>query len=404
MSAYRSLEPARIMVVMRAFLASVVIVAAACGSPANNNGTSVCDTQVPPPAECSQACDPGGANTCPAGFHCTDDGSCDAVCTQGGNECGDGYHCTADGRCEQDSTTMEPDANCPSAHFTPMKVTPSITLVLDRSGSMDSNFGGTSRYQAMIDGLFGANGAVTSTQSQVYFGEALYAADQTPCLNLSGFTVARALDNASAMQTLTVNHPPNNGNTPTAPAIDQVVADFAANPPPAGSPPVILLATDGEPNSCSSSTIKRGPSITAAQNAYTAGIRVFIVGLAGLNTQFLQDMANAGVGQPTNQAPGCTGCAPYYVADDPASLATAFDSIINGVLSCDLTITGGTVDPAAACDGTVTLNGNTLTCGTDWNVDQDGMTIHLLGQACDELKASPDPMVEAVFPCGSIIQ
>lgn len=402
MSFYREWTAARIMVAMRALLAFVVILAAACGGHANN-GSSVCDNQVPPPPECSQTCDPSGPNTCTTGFHCRDDGTCDASCTQGGNECGDGYHCTTDGRCEQDDNTVDPDASCPSAHFTPTKVTPSITLLLDRSGSMDTNFGNTTRYHAMVDGLFGANGAVTTTQSQVYFGEALYAADQTPCLNLNGFTVARALNNASAMQTLTTSHPPNNGNTPTAPAIDQVVADFAANPPPAGSPPVILLATDGEPNSCNSSSINRGPSITAAKNAYAAGIRLFIVGLAGLNTQFLQDMANAGVGLPTNQQPGCAGCAPYYVADDPASLAGAFDSIINGVLSCDLTITGGTVDPTQACDGTVTLNGNTLTCGTDWTVDQDGVTIHLLGQACDELKASPNPMVEAVFPCGSII-
>jgi hypothetical protein len=66
-------------------------------------------------------------------------------------------------------------------------------------------------------------------------------------------------------------------------------------------------------------------------------------------------------------------------------------------------ITGGTVDPAQQCNGTVTLNGTALTCGTDWNVDQNGMTIHLLGQACDSLKNSVDPMVDASFPCGSVV-
>jgi len=43
---------------------------------------------------------PGAPNTCPAGYHCTPDGKCDAVCTQGGNECGDGYVCTATGQCD----------------------------------------------------------------------------------------------------------------------------------------------------------------------------------------------------------------------------------------------------------------------------------------------------------------
>jgi len=47
------------------------------------------------------ACDPspGAPTTCPGGYHCTEDGKCDAVCTQSGGECGDGYRCTPDGRC-----------------------------------------------------------------------------------------------------------------------------------------------------------------------------------------------------------------------------------------------------------------------------------------------------------------
>lgn len=47
-------------------------------------------------------CDPkpGAANTCPSGYHCAEDGFCDAVCTPTGNECGDGYKCTPDGRCK----------------------------------------------------------------------------------------------------------------------------------------------------------------------------------------------------------------------------------------------------------------------------------------------------------------
>ncbi len=46
-------------------------------------------------------CDPApnAPATCPGGYHCTEDGTCDAVCSQGGTECGDGYRCTPDGRC-----------------------------------------------------------------------------------------------------------------------------------------------------------------------------------------------------------------------------------------------------------------------------------------------------------------
>lgn len=382
---------------MKRFAVLVLAVLGACGS--HRNGTSVCD-QTPALPECATVCDPNAPNTCPAGFHCAPDGTCDADCTPTGGECGDGFTCTPDGRCEP-TGGGGPDANCPAIHFTPMKTTPSIELVIDRSGSMDQTDIAPTRFKAITNGLFGTNGAVTTTQGSVYFGEALFAGDQAPCLSLAGFTAPRALNNAAALKALTTNNPPNGGSTPTAPAINKVVADFAANPPPMGSPPVILLATDGEPNSCTGSG-GTGPSITAAKNAYTAGIRLFILGLAGLNTQFLQDMANAGTGQPTGQAPNCAGCSKFYTANDPASLSTALNQIINGVLSCDLMLTGQ-VDPATACDGTVTLDGMPLQCGTDWMVDPNGTIIHLLGQACTDFKNSANPVVDAAFPCGTVI-
>jgi hypothetical protein len=70
---------------------------AACGAKHN---ASLCDQNPPPPA-CSTSCDPtpGAPNDCPAGFHCTPDGFCDAECTPGGNECGDNATCTPDGLC-----------------------------------------------------------------------------------------------------------------------------------------------------------------------------------------------------------------------------------------------------------------------------------------------------------------
>src|SRR5439155_23630067 len=146
-------------------------------------------------------------------------------------------------------------------------------------------------------------------------------------------------------------------------------------PPPAGSPPIILLATDGDPNSCSNGN-DNGASVAATKAAYAAGIQTFIVGLAGLNTQFLQDIANAGTGKPTGQNPGCGNCSAFYTASDPASLAAAFTSIIGGIVSCDLTLSG-MVDPNSANQGIVTVNGMVLMYGTDWTIDPNGMVIHL---------------------------
>lgn len=286
------------------------------------------------------------------------------------------------------------DANCPGISFMATQVIPSIQLLIDRSGSMGTNLPNTntSRYQAMHDALVGANGVVGQLQAKAHFGASLFTSD-SPCPRLYN-TAARQLNNFAQVKQLIESQSPN-GNTPTPGAIDQTVALFQANPPPMGSPPIIVLATDGLPNSCAGAD-SQPESIQAAANAYGAGIRTFILGIAGVNDSFLQAMANAGQGVQPNQPN-----AKFYTANSPAELQMAFQQIIGGVVSCELTI-NGTVDPDQAKNGTVMLNGMQLTYGTDWEV-VNGTTIRLLGGACDTLKSSTNPQVQATFPCGSVI-
>jgi len=54
---------------------------------------------------------PGAPNTCPAGYHCAEDGYCDARCTPSGGECGDGYICTPDGRCRGEGECVGLECN-----------------------------------------------------------------------------------------------------------------------------------------------------------------------------------------------------------------------------------------------------------------------------------------------------
>jgi hypothetical protein len=372
------------------------------------NADSLCN-QVPAPAACATACDPtpGAVNTCPSGYHCSPDGKCDLQCTQGGGECPEGDSCSTDGYCNQGSNQPpDVDADCPAVHFTPTPTIPSIDIVFDRSGSMTTNFGAGSRFSVLEDALFNATtGAVTTTQAQVYFGLEMFSAAQTPCtdgppgaINVTGHSVPRALNNSTAMASLAGNaqNQPS-GNTPTAAAIGQAVSDFGTTPPPAGSPPIILLATDGEPNSCSGGNDNNN-SVNQVASAYASAmqIRTFIIGLnLQASTAYLQAIANAGVGQTT-------GNAPYYNAQNPQQLIDAVNTIITGVISCDLTINQA-VDPASAPGATVTLNGMNLTFGTDWTLDANGMIIHILGTACDTLKSTPNAVVDATFPCGSVI-
>jgi von Willebrand factor type A domain-containing protein len=284
------------------------------------------------------------------------------------------------------------DANCPSVAFMATQVTPSIQLVIDRSGSMGTPLGTTTRYQAMRDALVGASGVVAQLQGKAHFGASLYSSD-APCPRFYD-TASRALNNFTQIQTLIDSQGPA-GNTPTPPAIDAAVQLFAQNPAPIGSPPIIVLATDGLPNSCAGADTQ-AESVVAAQQAYAAGIRTFILGIAGVNDAFLQAMANAGQGVQANQAN-----ATYYTANSPAQLQMAFQQIIGGVVSCELAI-NGTVDVDQAKGGSVTLNGMQLTYGSDWEL-VNGTTIRLLGAACETLKNSSNPQVQASFPCGSVL-
>jgi hypothetical protein len=360
---------------------------------------SVCD-QVPAPAACMTACDPapGAPTSCPTGYHCAADGFCDAQCTPNSTECGDGYVCTTDGRCVDDGQmgSSAPDMACPAVTFTPMPKTPSIMLVLDQSGSMYTNeiAPNTTRYRGMRDALVGAGGVVTGLEAKAYFGSMLYTCNSSS--NTAFERVGRALNNAAAIRTsIDSKLDIRGGNTPTDLAINDAVSGFQAAPPPADSPPAIVLATDGEPNTCSGGNDTRSQTVQAARNAYAAGIPIYVLAIAQ-NSQHFQDVANAGQGWQSGDPN-----VPYYPVTNAAELQAAFQTIINGVISCDLSLTAS-IDENQAMNGTLTINGVQQTYGSDW-ILVGGNTIRVQGAACTTLKSTQNPNVQATFPCGSII-
>jgi hypothetical protein len=105
-----------------AHLMLVCWLAVGCGA---KSFDSLCNDSPPPPA-CMQGCDPSGANTCPAGFHCASNGTCDAQCTVGGGQCGSGFHCSADGRCIEGTIDDVPEY---CKHI-------DVVIAVDNSGSM----------------------------------------------------------------------------------------------------------------------------------------------------------------------------------------------------------------------------------------------------------------------------
>ncbi len=90
---------------MRAIL--ILTALAACGG--TNTHGSLCDQpslQSDPACQMTCSAVPGAPNTCPAGYHCSPDGTCDAQCSPA-LACGTGYLCTPDGYCVDNSAIVD---------------------------------------------------------------------------------------------------------------------------------------------------------------------------------------------------------------------------------------------------------------------------------------------------------
>ena len=278
--------------------------------------------------------------------------------------------------------------------------TPTVVLLIDQSGSMTANFGNTSRWEAVRDALTDpVDGVVAQLASQVRFGLTLYTSfdgfDGGTCPVLT--EVPPALDNYQAIaDTFAMNQPEE--DTPTGESIEAVTQTLLADPWPDDK--IIVLATDGEPDTCAVPDPQNGQaeSIAAAQAAFNQGIKTFIIGVGNqVSQQHLQDMANAGQGVGPNDPD-----APYYQPANKAALVQAFEDIINGVRSCVLTLNGMIVQGMEeSC--TVTVNGMDVPFDdpNGWKVNSPS-EIELVGQACDAIQEGTVE-IDVVCTCDAII-
>ena len=389
-----------------ALIGALLAVVAACGSSHGGTGDggagdgSQGDAPFAPCAllpndpHCGQSCTTDAE--CGANLYCDAAKICRADCTAGGGECSAGYSCVAHGRCE---------SGCPSVEVDATPTVPTLVLLIDQSGSMTTDFGSMSRWQAVRYALTDpTDGVLPALESSVYFGATLYtshsgsAGGTCPILD----DVPPALNNRAAIAGLLNANQPD-GDTPTGESITAVAAALLALPPRADEGMrAIVLATDGEPDTCAVPNPQEGQpeAVAAAQAAYAAGIHLYILSVGSdVGADHLQDMANAGVGLPVG---GGTD-APYYVASDPADMTAAFAQIIGVVRSCTLTLSAA-VQGGYECSGDVRLGGTALVCDDpDGYRLTDPTTLELLGDACQTFLDDPQVTLAATFPCGSVI-
>ncbi|HKE13586.1 MAG TPA: hypothetical protein VKB80_01890 [Kofleriaceae bacterium] len=412
--------------------ASLVI---ACGSDTNDGGGGgPCDGDQAAP-ECGATCD--DSTPCAAGFYCGTDGTCTAECSGAAEGCADNEECSADGHCVpsgssddgaddnagDDSSDDGGDDSCPAVQVALTPVVPDVVLLLDQSSSMDADFpnsGDPSRWDAMnlaLLGPAGNDGVLFQLQDVLNMGVTLYTShaggDDLPvggCPILQNTPLA--VSNAGAIKDVLDANLPDD-DTPTGPSIAAVTPTF----PQTDNPHVIILATDGLPDTCEDANpgnaAPPGAAITqaqanavtetATQTAFEAGILTIPLSVAPDQgaIDHLQRVANIGAGLAPDTLP--PAAAPVFQASDAEEMVDAFNTIIGGVRSCSIDLEDP-VDLDRADEGTVILNGTELTYGdnADWHmVDED--TFELLGAACDTYKSNAQIDLSAEFPCGVVV-
>ncbi|WP_437993850.1 vWA domain-containing protein [Sorangium sp. So ce145] len=309
------------------------------------------------------------------------------------------------GACQQLDITFEPQ-------------TPTVMIVVDRSGSMY----GSGFWDPLKTAVLSV---VDRLQDRVRFGFLTFtgtANQQCPLLaGADGIAlnhhaaIAAAYDEASTV-------PPGKLETPTAMTFNEtVVPELLAFPEP--GPKYILFVTDGEPDRCDDvrAECARDDVVGAVQDAYEQGIGTFVFGLgSGALAQHLQDVANAGAGQPVERPRSGTdadcflgagtyadagGTATYYTPDptDASSLEDELDAAIAGVKSCTFDLQGSIeVDLRNASLGQVLLDGTPVPYDAQngWTMES-ATQLTLVGDACEQLKDAQE--ISFDFPCEILV-
>ena len=301
------------------------------------------------------------------------------------------------------------NGNCADGLVRTSHVTPRVVLVLDGSCSMTTNYpanGAQSetqcrenpngRWAALRNALIDPQrGVVTQLQNVVEFGVAVFGTQPQCPFPIN--PIGPALNNLQAIQNSLPTVQPGE-YTPTGMALDMIydALDTQQVDSDAG-PEIVILATDGEPNSCGDARTDYQSSIDAVTKGQMKGIRTYIISLADSSGEFhdhLQQLAN--IGAAAN--PGTN--APLYEPTNPAELEADLQGLVGGAVGCDIAL-NGSVDTGQECQGSVKFNGTPLECnGPDGWVLTDPRHIRLQGKACDDLKAAGTGAIDAAFPCG----
>lgn len=306
-----------------------------------------------------------------------------------------------------------PMGTCANGLVRAMRVAPRVVLVLDGSCSMSTNYPANGAQSASMctnnqNGRWAAlrralvdpqNGVVAKLQSVVEFGVVVFGT-QNKC-PIPGEPVKPALNNLSMIEAHMPQVQPGM-YTPTGPALDWVYKNLIeqVGPDTRAGAQIVILATDGEPNSCGGSgrnpaMTNYQPSIDAVKAGAKLGATTYVISLADATGPFhdhLQELANLG-------DPAANGAATLYEPASPDQLTSNLMSLVGAAVGCEIEL-NGSVEESQACTGKVTLDGQVLGCNDPdgWAL-VDASHIKLQGKACQMLMKNNDANIQAEFSC-----
>lgn len=390
---------------------------------------------------CSLTCDPNDSEACPGKTPCRADGTCptdrDIDLGLGGANGG------------PDPSGEGGASSCIDVKVDWNPQTPTVMLLIDRSGSMNAGDGFGAAVKEAVDAgtytlgdceehndwrwnvvrdvlLNPSKGIVKPLEERVRFGLALYSSqdgqvvagkpneiDPDKCPELIT-TTDIALGNADAMLEQ-FKCDDIYDDTPTGESLiaaAKMLVDFMEP-----GPKIIVLATDGEPDSCECPDFNdndqpvpakckmpampgmlsvpdqiKADVVDTAQSIHDGDeITIHVINVSTPSNMGLQkhlaDVAKAGGGN-------------VYPGFSPGDLSTAFDEIIDGVRSCKIDL-DGEIAKGKEATGTITLDGEKLELDGDdgWKVNSSSQ-IELLGEACETIKRGKHDL-DIKFPCES---
>jgi hypothetical protein len=285
-------------------------------------------------------------------------------------------------------------------------VPPVVMLLIDRSTSMGFSFGDDTRWNVLRDAIVEPEqGLLASLDQRASVGLMLYTG-QDGFDNPLGCPLITRVDTEfgnveRVRRAYLAAEPASRGDTPTGEGIEQAALELSRLD--GSAPRYILLATDGEPDTCAQPKPQNGmpQAIAAAQTAFARGIRVYTIGVSdGISPDRLQQMANAGAGKDPNLRFGRDADAeqPLFANDDPQKLAAQLAGIIGDVRTCTIEL-GTRVGSERTLQGRLLLDGRPLEhdASEGWTfLDED--TLSIRGAACDTILGDGQRL-EVRFPC-----